>query len=125
MLQSESQVALNTVESVEGFLTDVQSGNWYRILRASRQKPVACARTHLRPHAPGVVTGPLWQGRGPDSLPVAAAALEQAHVALRAGLRVRACAHAGGGAREARERNTCSRMHARVHARTPDHFGAA
>ena len=28
-LQTESQVALNTVESVEGFLTDVQSGNWY------------------------------------------------------------------------------------------------
>ena len=33
-LQTESQVALNTVESVEGFLTDVQSGNWDAVLTA-------------------------------------------------------------------------------------------
>ena len=42
MLQTESQVALNTVESVEGFLTDVQTGNWDAVLTAcaSLQLPV-------------------------------------------------------------------------------------
>jgi len=33
-LQTESQVALNTVESVERFLTDVQTGNWDVVLTA-------------------------------------------------------------------------------------------
>jgi hypothetical protein len=53
MLQSESQVALNTVESVEGFLTDVQSGNWYS--NHARQQTEASgvnahARTYVRMH---------------------------------------------------------------------------
>mmetsp|Transcript_49768 Transcript_49768/g.119305 ORF Transcript_49768/g.119305 Transcript_49768/m.119305 type:complete len:512 (+) Transcript_49768:24-1559(+) len=41
-LQTESQVALNTVESVEGFLTDVQTGNWDAVLTAvqSLQLPI-------------------------------------------------------------------------------------
>mmetsp|Transcript_27629 Transcript_27629/g.57457 ORF Transcript_27629/g.57457 Transcript_27629/m.57457 type:complete len:512 (-) Transcript_27629:268-1803(-) len=41
-LQQESQVALNTVESVEGFLSDVQAGNWDAVLTAcqSLQLPV-------------------------------------------------------------------------------------
>lgn len=36
------QVALNTVESVEGFLSDVQAGNWDAVLTAcqSLQLPV-------------------------------------------------------------------------------------
>ena len=55
MLQTESQVALNTVESVEGFLTDVQSGNW------------CGAETHARTHARTRARGRAHaHGRGRD-----------------------------------------------------------
>ena len=74
MLQTESQVALNTVESVEGFLTDVQSGNWCGAETHARTH--ARARADARTRTVGVVTGLFWQGRGADSMPVAAAALE-------------------------------------------------
>ena len=53
MLQTESQVALNTVESVEGFLTDVQTGNWDAVL-------TACASLQL-PEREQALAGPGGQ----------------------------------------------------------------